>query len=136
MGFVYTKDLIGYMNIFESITQVKAKDCYDAGNELIFILKPADMAKAIGKGGTNVKKLANLLRKSIKIVEFNDDPIQFIKNFIKPVEGKIYKDPEGVIAIQLDNMEGRRIVLGREKKNLANMQKIVSNYFNTAIKVV
>ena len=118
MGFVYTKDLIGYMNIFESIAKVKAKDCYDAGDELIFILDTVNMAKAIGKGGSNVKKLAGLLRKGIKIVEFDSDAIKFIKNFIKPIEGNVYKDPEGVIAIQLGSNESKRIVLGRGKKTM------------------
>ncbi len=136
MGFIYNKDLIGCMNVFESITKVKAKDCYDAGNDLIFIVESINMPKAIGKGGSKAKLLAKLLRKSIKIVEYSNDPSKFVANFISPIEGKVYKESESVIAIHLSSDKDKRMVIGRDKKNIGNMQKIVSNYFNASVKVM
>ena len=94
MGFIYDKEIIGYMNLFESITQTKVKDCHKSDDELTFILDSIYMSKAIGKKGSNVKKLSQLLRKTIKVVEFNNDVIKFIENLISPVKGNIYKESE------------------------------------------
>lgn len=136
MGFVYDKDLIGCINLFENIAKIKVKDCYKSKDELVFIIDPIYMSKAIGKKGSNVKKLAHLLRKMIKIVEFNDDVLNFVKNLIAPIDGKIYKESEGVVAINPANNRDKGILIGRDKKNITNMQKIVGMYFDVKLKVV
>ena len=41
------------------------------GDKLIFIVDEGQMAKAIGKHGANVKRLSNMLKRDLKIVEFN-----------------------------------------------------------------
>lgn len=136
MGFVYDKDIIGYINIFENISNVKVKDCYKSDDNLVFIINPKYMSKAIGRNGNNVKKAARLLRKSIKVIEYDPDVLKFIRNIIHPIDGKIYKESEGVVAIKLDANKDKGIVIGRDRKNINNMQKIVSIYFNVKVKVV
>jgi len=136
MGFVYDKDIIGYINIFENISDVKVKDCYKSDDSLVFIINPKYMSKAIGKNGSNVKKASRLLRKSIKVIEYDPDVLKFIKNIIHPIYGKIYKESEGIVAIKLDASKDKGIVIGRDKKNLNKMQKIVSIYFNVKVKVI
>lgn len=136
MGFVYDKDLIGYINIFENITRVKVKGCHKSDNELIFIIDPIYISKAIGKNGVNVKEVSRLLRKIIKIVGYDSDVTKFIKNLIAPIDGKIYKESEEVIAIKLTNNKDKGMVIGRDKKNINNIQNIVSSFFNVKIRIL
>ena len=136
MGFVYDKDLIGYINIFENITKVKVKGCHKSDNELIFIIDPMYISKAIGKNGVNVKEVSRLLRKTIKIVGYDSDVTKFIKNLIAPIDGKIYKESEEVIAIRLTNNKDKGLVIGRDKKNINNIQNIVSSFFSVKIRIL
>ena len=136
MVLVYDKELIGYINTFENIAKIKVKDCYKSDDFLTFIVEPVYMTRAIGKNGSNVKRLSSLLRKKIRVVEFNNDVIAFVKNLIMNVDSKIYKEDEGVVAIKITNNKEKGIVIGRDKKNINNLQNIVSRYFSVKLKVV
>lgn len=136
MDFVYDKDIIGYINIFENLASIKVKDCYKSDKDVIFIVEPVYMSRAIGKRGANVKRLSSMLRKGIKVVEFHNDVLKFIKNLISPIDGKIYKEDEGVVAIKLASNKDKGIVIGRDKKNLKDIQNLVSRYFDVKIRVV
>ena len=136
MVLVYDKELIGYINTFENLAKVKAKDCFKADDVLVFVVEPIYVMKAIGKSGSNVKRLASLLRKRIRVIEFNSDVLKFVKNLIMPVDGKVYKEDEGVVAIKIESNKDKGIVIGRDRKNIINLQNIVSRYFNAKLKIV
>ena len=42
------------------------------------------MGLAIGKGGSNIKYLQNILKRNVEIVEHFDDPAKFLKNILIP----------------------------------------------------
>ena len=136
MDFVYDKEAIGCINLFENLAKIKVKDCYKSEKDMVFIVDSVYMSRSIGKNGSNVKKLSHLLRKSIRIIEFSSDVLKFISNIISPVDGKVYKESEGVVAIKLSNSKDKGIVIGRDKKNITMMQAIVSRYFDIKVKVV
>ena len=130
----FTKETINYINLFESLTKAKVRDCF-LNKELTFIVEEGYIGKAIGKKGYNVFKMSRLTKKRIRVIEFNDDIILFIKNLISPVESKIYKE-NNTIFIQPSNSIDKGIIIGRERKNLKEINKILSNYFNVDVKVV
>ena len=80
MVLIYDKEIIGYINTFENLAKIKIKDCYKSEDVLIFIVDPIYMTRAIGKKGSNAKRLSGLLRKKIKVVEFDNDVTKFVKN--------------------------------------------------------
>ncbi len=135
----YDSTLMNYIKLFENITRAKLKDCiFNEGNEqLIFIVKENEIAKAIGKKGSNVKRLEGLLNKKIKIVEFNSDIRQFIRNFIMPLQVKDIKDENNIVAIIGQDTRTKGILIGRESRNLNNLKDVVGRYFKFEdIKVV
>ncbi|HLC55386.1 MAG TPA: NusA-like transcription termination signal-binding factor [Candidatus Nanoarchaeia archaeon] len=133
----YDLQLIGYITTFESLTRAKMKDVfYDDNLILTFIVLEGEGGKAIGKGGSNVKRLGNLLKKRIRIIEFANDAVEFSKNCILPLVPRAIKQEENKILIEMENTQQKAMLLGRNKSNFSNMQKIVQRYYPVQLKVV
>jgi N utilization substance protein A len=81
---------IRYIGIFESITGARVKDCVvdNDANKVILVVKKGDMGLAIGKGGSNITKVKNMVRKDIEVVEHSTDAKEFIVNLFRPAEIK------------------------------------------------
>lgn len=127
--------LIGYINLFSSITKVTPKDCFFEDEKLVFMVKEGDLGKAIGKKGFNINKLKNMIKKDIKVIEHNDDVIKFIKNLIYPIEvQKIYKE-DSTIFIEEPNTRIKGKIYGRDRKNLNYINDILKKYFNCELKI-
>ena len=116
------------ITLFESMTGAKVKDCI-TNEKLVFIIEESEMGKAIGKNGANIKKMENLLRKKIKLVEFSSDAVQFVKNFIYPVDAGVIKEG-GVLKIHGKDSSTRAMLIGRERQNVIHMSDIVKRYFD------
>ena len=124
----YSQDLMEFMSIFETITGTKLKDCI-MDEYIIFIVQENQIAKAIGRNGSNVRKLQSILKKKIKIAEFNLDPLIFTKNLISPLKAKDIKIEGDVIIIQGEDIKTRGLLIGRNAKNLREYESIVQRYF-------
>ncbi|NQE54614.1 GTPase Era [ANME-1 cluster archaeon GoMg3.2] len=81
---------IRYIGIFESITGAGVKDCVvnSEANKVILVVKKGDMGLAIGKGGSNITKVKDMIRKDIEVVEHSTDAKEFIENLFRPAEIK------------------------------------------------
>ena len=69
------------ISLFESLTGAKLKDCI-ANDKVMFIVQESEMGKAIGKKGSNIKRIEGLLKKSVRLVGVNDDVCKFFANII------------------------------------------------------
>ncbi len=125
----YDINLIKFISLFETLTRAKVKDCIYS-EQLIFVVKPGEIAKAIGKKAVNIKKIENILKRKIKIVEFNDDVVIFVKNLIAPLKAEKITKEDNVITISDVNNQTKAKLIGRESKNLKEYKKIVSRYFD------
>lgn len=132
----YDSDLMKLMMFFESMTGAKVKDCI-SNEKLIFIIEENEMGKAIGKNGANVKRIENALKKKIKLVEFSNDALQFVKNIIYPIEVLDINFEEGIIIIHGKDANAKAMLIGREHQNINNLTGIVGRYFDVkGIRVV
>ncbi len=125
-----------YITLFETITQAQVKDC--VVNEIIlFIVQENEIGKAIGKNGVNIRKMESILKKRIKIVEFNGDKLRFIQNFLYPLRLKEIKEEEGIIKLYGPDTKTKGMIIGRDSSNLNHLKDIVRRYFKVEdIKVV
>jgi len=130
----YDMQTIGYINLFEKVTKAKVKDCFSEGGQLYFIVQPAQLWKALGKGGSNIKKIAGIIKKPIRVVEFSQDPAKFAANLIYPIKAEITKEDNRIV-IATSNAKEKGQVFGRDKSKLKKMQKIISKYFDLTIEV-
>jgi N utilization substance protein A len=125
-----------YISLFESLTNAHVKDCINE-EQVIFVVNENEIGKAIGKQGINVKKISNIIKKPIKIVEFSQDVLQFIKNFIYPLQVKEINNEENIITITGPDTKTKGMLIGRDAVNLNNLKNVVKRYFSIEdIKVV
>lgn len=139
MSIKFTVNEIRYIALFESMTGAMVKDCIidDEHSKVTFVVKNGDMGLAIGKGGSTVTKVKRAVDKGVEIIEYNEDPQQFIKNILAPAELKsikvIQKEGKDKIAIVTTDSPNKRIAIGKNginierAKNLANRQHNIAN---------
>ncbi|MBR1368029.1 transcription elongation factor NusA [Methanocalculus chunghsingensis] len=77
-----------YIEELRILTKSTAIDCIidDRFDRVIYIIQPGDMGIAIGKHGDNIRKMQKVLGKRIEMVEYTEDPTEFIRNIFKPAE--------------------------------------------------
>ena len=133
----YDLNVMKHMSFFETLTQSKLKDCIVGEERIIFIVQENEIGKAIGKKGINVRKIENALNKKIKIVEFNPEVLNFIRNFIYPHQLRELKEENNIITMVGKDSKTRGILIGRDARNLNNLKSIVNRYFDIEdIKVI
>ena len=130
-----TVDEMSFISLFESITGATAKDCIIEENEgnIIFIVKQGNVGLAIGKNGANIKRLKKYVSKQIEIVEYSENPNQFIKNTLAPARIRsieILQRADGKKIAKVDvNPEDRGIAIGKNGKNIAKARALAKRHF-------
>lgn len=136
---LYTQELMGFMALFNKITGVSVKDCFeDAFSLLTFVVDSEDLGKAIGKHAFHVQKLEHLLKRKIRILGFHSDLCQFVRNNIYPLRVASIEQTGSVLTLKDDDKKTKSLLIGRNALNLRNTETIVKRYFPniTEIKVV
>ena len=130
-----TTDQIKLMSLFQNVTGATARDCIEDEKQdrVIFVVNQGKMGLAIGKGGATIRNLQNVVKKIVELVEFSDDPAEFLKNMLNPklvTEVKINKRLDGSLqAIVLVDAKKKGIVVGREGRNAEKARLLAKRYF-------
>lgn len=129
------KDL-RYLNLFEKISRVSTRHCIKYNNALIFCVPEKLMAKAIGEKGKNVKKMQSILHKNIKVIPLPDGEEgagKFIEAVVSPITIKNVDVGEDMIVVNAG--KNKAALIGRNKRRMLEMQKIVKGFFDKEYKV-
>ncbi len=134
---VFDINVLNIMKTFDNVTHARLKDCIVENERIIFIVAENELSKAIGKNAANVKRLAEILKKKIKIVEFSFDKLNLIKNFIHPLKAdKIYEE-NGIVVIESADSKVKGLLIGRAAQNLRKLEEYIRRYVDVKeIKVV
>jgi len=131
-----TEEEIRYATLFESITGVTPIDVVidNEYSRLIFVVQKNQAALAVGKGGSNVKILRNILSKDVEVVESGESPEELIKNSLYPAKVimvKVTKSPSGSkVAITTVAPEDKGIAIGKNGRNIARAKILAKRYFD------
>ncbi len=131
-----TTDQMRLMSLFQNVTGATARDCVEdeKQNRVIFVVNSGKMGLAIGKGGSHIKTLQNMVKKSVELVEFDEDPAVFLKNLLNSKlvsEVKINKRLDGSSqAIVMVDPRKKGIVVGREGRNAEKARLLARRYFD------
>ena len=117
-----------YITLFESLTGAKVKDCI-VNDTVLFIIHENEMGMAIGKHGSNIKRVENSIKKKIKLTEFNNDISQFVQNLIYPLKAKEIKEEDGIVIIYGNDVKTKGLLIGRDKHHINFVNNIVKRYF-------
>ncbi len=133
----FDTEMIKFMSLFESVTHAQLKDCFFDREKLVFIVEQGEMGKALGKNKANIVKLEKMLKRKIKIVEFNPNRLQFITNYLAPLKIIDIKEEDDVVTVAGDDTKTKGLIIGIKAQNLRNLEKTLSKYFTIQeIKVV
>jgi N utilization substance protein A len=131
-----TEEEIRYATLFESITGVTPIDVVidNEYSRLIFVVQKNQAALAVGKGGSNVKILRNIVGRDVEIVESGESPEELIKNSLYParvIMVKVTKSPSGAkVAITTVAPEDKGIAIGKNGRNIARARILAKRYFD------
>ncbi|MEZ0319789.1 MAG: NusA-like transcription termination signal-binding factor [Pyrobaculum sp.] len=131
-----TEEEIRYATLFESITGVTPVDVVidNDYSRIIFIVQRSQAAIAVGKGGSNVKMLRQIVGKDVEIVEAGDTPEELIKNSLYPAKVivvKITKAPSGSkVAITTVAPEDKGVAIGKNGRNIARARLLAKRYYD------
>lgn len=129
MRKVLDADSIKLLNLFSSISGVGVKDCVLAEQMAVFVVPEGDIGRAVGKGGVNVRKLENTLKKRVKIVEYKPDLLQFVASVVTPHQLEDISEDDGVVTMVAKDLKTRGLLIGRGASNLRFFESIVKRFF-------
>ncbi len=98
-----TVEEMRYMSLLQDLTGAIARDCIidRENNRVVFVVRPGDAGKAIGRRGVNINKLRKLLNMEIEVVEHADKLEDFVKNLFAPAK---------VLGVKVVNRNGRKVM--------------------------
>lgn len=126
---VFDTQVMGIMSLFDKITHASLKDCIQFEDAFVFIVDKGEIAKAIGKGGANIKLLEKKLGKRVKVAEFADNAMQLTCNLMYPAKIKDCKEEDGVITLESQDHSSRGVMIGRNASTLRRVEGIVKRYY-------
>lgn len=126
-----------YLNLFNQVTRVRTRFCFKY-NETIFFCVPKQLvSRAIGEGGRNVKRVSEILNKKIRIIaapEGISDARFFVQSIVNPVSFKSI-DVKGEEIVISASTQSKAALIGRNKRRLLEMQKVIKDFFGKEFKV-
>ncbi len=126
---IYDATLLKYISLFETLTGAKVKDCF-IDEKVTFIVEKGNMGLAIGRKGSNMHRVEDTIKKPIRIIEFDDDVCQFIKNYAYPMRDLEVEQEGKNITIRGKDTKTRAILIGRDKSNLKKMISVTQRFFD------
>jgi transcription termination/antitermination protein NusA len=127
MSVKISNDEIQTLAIFEKATGTYARDCIRDGESIYFIVENGKMGTAIGKGGVNVKRVREILRKEVKIFEYSPSPQEMIKKMIPTAKTVEIIGGDAVISVAAND---RSAVIGKGGKNIKVIKEILNRHFD------
>jgi N utilization substance protein A len=125
-----------YIALFESVSGAGVKDCIidEKQGRAIFIVNQGQVGVAIGKGGRNIHTLEKMTGKRHEIIEYSEDPQQFIRNALKPAavrEVRISERTDGKkMAVVTVNPKDKGVAIGKNGKNAERLRFLAKRYFD------
>lgn len=127
-----------YLNLFGRTTKISTRHVIKYNDMIIFCVPKSLISKAIGDRGENLKKISGILGRRIKVIPIPSG-IQHAKEFIKaivnPVEFNDLEIKEDEIVLTAGS-RNKAALLGRNKRRLLEMQKIIKDFFGKEFRII
>ncbi len=118
--------------LFESVTRAEVRDCIPSDERVVFIVGKGQAGAAIGERGDTIRRLREMLRKNVEIIEWADIPEAFVRNIFhafKVSEVKIERrSGRNTAVVKVDPSEKARAI-GKAGRNLHQARAILARHF-------
>ena len=128
-----------HLNLFNQITRIHTRFCLNYNGTIIFCVPREFVARAIGEGGENIKRISEILQKKVRIIQCPrglQDARGFIGVIVKPVTFRDVEIRGSEIILTAGNTQNKAALIGRDKRRLLEMQKIVKDFFGKEFRIV
>jgi N utilization substance protein A len=125
-----------YISLVQDLTGATIRDCIidEENDTLIFIVKEGEAGLAIGRNGSNVKKIKMILKKNIEIVEYSSEFDQLVRNIFAPARIasiKKVEHPAGKTVLYVNvHPQDKGIAIGKGGRNVHKARLILKRYYN------
>jgi NusA-like KH domain protein len=126
-----------YLNLFNNVTKVNTKYCFEYNNTIYFCVPKNLISRAIGDNANNIRRISEIIRKRVKVIPIPrdvSDAKSFIENITSPVQIKEMEINENEIIVG-GNVQTKATLIGRNKRRLIEMQKIIKDFFRRDFRV-
>jgi N utilization substance protein A len=129
MNIKLSADEMRYITLFESVTGARVCDCLvrEGENKLVFVVRQGDVGLAIGKGGSRIQRVRRMIGKGIEVVEYSDNPIEFIKNAFAPAKVKevtiVEREGKKVAHVDIEALD-KGLAVGRRGQNIHRVKAL------------
>ena len=130
-----TLEELRYLSIFQDLTDALPYRCIidDESNRLIFLVKPEDVGKAIGRRGSKIRILNEIFKRNIEVVAYSDDLETMVKNLFPGVNildiNIVDRGGERTVILRVDEKDKGRAI-GREGRNIKRARLVLKKLFN------
>jgi len=126
------------LNLFNKVTHISTRFSFQYNEAIMFCVPRHLVSKAVGEQGRNIRRMSEILRKRIKVIAAAsgiEDARRFIEDIVSPVTFKDLeiKNDEMIITAGSQN---KAALLGRNKRRLLELQKIVADYFEKDLRII
>jgi len=131
-GIKITFEEMQYIARFEDITSAKVLDCIVESDRIINVIQQGEMGLAIGKGGENISRAKKAIDKPIELVEYADDPCDFIKNIfgtVISVKTITFSETDGrKVAFVEVSAKDKGLAIGKNGKNISKVKLLLQRH--------
>ncbi len=127
-----------HLNLFARITKINTRFCFPYNGVIVFCVPRAMLSRAIGREGKNIKRLGEILGKRVRIIPMPrgaEDIKQFVENIVKPVTFNAL-EANGDEVLLTAGSQSKAALIGRNKRRLFEMQKIIHDFFGKEFRIV
>ncbi len=129
-----TEDELKIAALFESTTGASVMDCIidPEDDRIIVIVGKGEAGKAIGRNGSNIKRLKRFVGRNFEIVEYAGDPENFVRNIFLPAKisnVKILERNDRTLIVNV-SPEDKGYAIGKNGKNIRKAKLLLSRHFN------
>jgi N utilization substance protein A len=124
-----------YIEELRILTRATALDCVidERFDRVVYLIKEGDMGLAIGRKGSNIKKMQRVLGKRVEMVEYSPELENFAKNVFKPAEVVgVKKEDDGRLTVYVRKGD-LGIAIGRGGCTIEKARLLLSRYFDTTL---
>ena len=127
-----------YINLFEKVTGIATNFCFIYNEAIYFCVPKSLISRAIGKGAENIRELSEILSRRIRVIA-SPDGIEDLRDFIQSVVNPVIFKNVGVVdegVVLTATPQSKAALIGRNKRRLLEMQKIVKDFFGKEFRIV
>ncbi len=132
---ILDQESLGLSALFERMTTAKVLDCFGDKESLYFVVARGDLGKALGKGAINLKRAQYEFGRRVKLVEYQENLVDFVKSVVYPLTVQEIIVGEGLVTLKDVNKKTKSLLIGREGRNLNLIKRAVKRFFNVDVKI-